>query len=98
MYTSTSFISVFRVSPFVIERQRPFEAGMLQRNVLIAFFNFFCLLCFSVIKCFFFLVLNTASLVISICYCPVPFFSTVCISHLLLLLVHMVASFVKFLE
>ena len=47
---------------------------MLQQNVLIAFFNFFCLLCFSVIKCFFFLVLNTASLVISICYCPVPFF------------------------
>ena len=47
---------------------------MLQRNVLIAFFNFFCLLCFSVIKCFFFLVLDTASLVISICYCPVPFF------------------------
>ena len=74
------------------------KVQLLQRNVLIAFFNFFCLCIFSVIKCFSFLVLNTASLVISICYCPVPFFSTVCISQLLLLLVHMVASFVKFLE
>ena len=47
---------------------------MLQRNVLIAFLTSFAFCIFSVIKCFFYLVPNTASLVISICYCPVPFF------------------------